>query len=224
MHFDQEYAASYDDRMRQRVTGYELLHDLVPPLLGAALGDAAASVLVIGAGTGTELNALARNNPRWKFTALDTSVEMLGKAHERLRYSGYGERISLLQEDAVRFRADQAHDAGVAVLVAHFFPDDGRKADLLNAIASNLRPGAPLVLVDLMESVPLIRRAHQQWTLANGMSQAEMEKMSERFATEFNPVPDARLGELLSDAGFGAPTPFFRAFSFAGYIAFKHEE
>ncbi len=222
--FDREYAATYEDRMRQRVPGYELIHDLVPSLLGAALGDAAASILVVGAGTGTELNALARHGPKWTFTALDSSADMLEVARERMRHSGYFHRVTFQVGDAVEYRGEQPHDAAVAILVAHFLPDDGTKADLFSALASNVRTGAPLVLVDLANIMPLLRSAHDEWALANDMCRDEIEKMSERFATEFNPVPDARLRELLSDAGFGAPTPFFRAFSFAGCIAFKHEE
>lgn len=220
--FDQGYAADYDDRIQQRVPGYRLMHELVPPLLGAILGETA-SILVVGAGTGTELNTLARQGSRWSLTAIDASGAMLEVARERMRLSGYCDRVSFHVADVTQFRGVQPYDAVVAVLVAHFLPDDGHKSGFFSALAANLRPGAPLVLVDLGGTAPPLPQAHREWALANGMDKGDVALMTARFSSVFFPVDKARLTELLATAGCGVPLPFFQALSFVGYLAIKRD-
>lgn len=78
--FTAEAAATYDDRIVTTVPGRSLLHALLGPMIDSALPPAAPaelSVLAAGAGTGTELVALAGQHPDWRFTAVDPSDAML---------------------------------------------------------------------------------------------------------------------------------------------------
>jgi tRNA (cmo5U34)-methyltransferase len=75
--FGADEAPGYDARMAQLVPGYALLHRLVLAELTAAL-PAAADVLVVGAGTGAELELLATARPEWRFTAVAGHEGLVG--------------------------------------------------------------------------------------------------------------------------------------------------
>ena len=79
--FKGEEAQEYDNRITRLVPGYELLHQLTNAQLKATLKDNA-HILVVGAGTGKEILALAALNPTWQFTAQDTSSDMLAIAKQ----------------------------------------------------------------------------------------------------------------------------------------------
>ena len=69
--FTGEEAQEYDNSITRLVPGYELLHQLTNAQLSATLTDNA-HILVVGAGTGKEIAALANLNSTWQFTAQDT--------------------------------------------------------------------------------------------------------------------------------------------------------
>ena len=70
--FDEERAAGYDDRIRRVAPGYEALQAALPSVMGTPAPDA--RVLVVGAGTGAEILAMARARPDWRFTAIGRSL------------------------------------------------------------------------------------------------------------------------------------------------------
>ena len=92
--FTGEEAQEYDNRITRLVPGYELLHQLTNAQLSATLTDNA-HILVVGAGTGKEIAALANLNSTWQFTAQDTSADMLAIAKQRFIEQGIDARISI---------------------------------------------------------------------------------------------------------------------------------
>ena len=92
--FTGEQATQYDSRITRLVPGYELLHQLTNAQLQATLSDNA-HVLVVGAGTGKEVLALAALNPTWQFTAQDTSADMLAIAKQRFDEQGITSRVTI---------------------------------------------------------------------------------------------------------------------------------
>ncbi|HVK65475.1 MAG TPA: methyltransferase domain-containing protein, partial [Polyangium sp.] len=95
--FGRERALKYDSQVRLSIAGYEAMHQVAAEVLVAALsGQKAASLLMVGIGTGSEVKPFARfAGVDWQFTGVDPSPEMLAIAKEKLAAEGLLERTSL---------------------------------------------------------------------------------------------------------------------------------
>jgi tRNA (cmo5U34)-methyltransferase len=210
--------AGYERLQSQVIPGYGSLARLSVALLAAssAASPEAAEVLVAGCGTGAELLEALAQRPDWRLTALDPSAEMLQEARRRL-----GEQSSIQwQQSTVEALVDTPGMAGrfagaLSVLVLQSLPDDGSKLAFLTALARCLKPGAQLVLVDLMQtSLPSLEgqldAAWQGFQRASGLSASSQEGL--------HPIGLARLTSLVNAAGFGDPARVFQALGFEGFL------
>jgi tRNA (cmo5U34)-methyltransferase len=115
----------------------------------------------------------------------------------------------------------ESFDGALSVLVLQSLPDDGSKLAFLSSLARTLKPGAQLVLVDLMqpERSPLQSQVEQAWTLfqrASGLegAPAALAALSPRL----HPIGLSRLSALVEAAGFSAPATVFQALDFQGFL------
>ncbi len=53
----------------------------------------------------------------------------------------------------------------------------------------------------------------------NGMDEEDYRQYRARVESSCHLIGEARLAELLGQAGFGAPAPFYRGLEFGGWIA-----
>jgi tRNA (cmo5U34)-methyltransferase len=216
--------ASYDRLVQQLIPGYASLARLGVALLAASpLASAeGAPVLVAGCGTGAELLEARAQRPDWRLTALDPSPAMLAVARARLAQApGIDWRCARLEEIGAR----SCFDGALAVLVLQALPDDGSKLTFLSELAAALRPGAQVVLVDLMrpERSPLeaqIARAREGFQRASGASPdaGGSRDRLDGLTRGLHPIGLARLTALLDAAGFGDPAPVFQALDFEGFL------
>lgn len=218
-----ERAARYDGHAPKSIPGYEAMHRMACATLKHAL-PGAGHVLVIGAGTGKELTTLGEANPDWRFTGVDPSGDMLAVAREALAANGMAERAELCEGRVQDLPEEAAFDGATAVLVMHFLPDDGTMLDFLRAIAARLRPGAPLILVSQYGARPSPAfdetiAAWKHYQLGMGMAAGEVDERMERRLGANHYVPEARILELLQEAGFAGAAKFFQAFVVGGWSA-----
>ncbi|TAJ84111.1 class I SAM-dependent methyltransferase [Reyranella sp.] len=218
--FTQNSAADYDERIVRLVPGYGLLHELAACLLAAHVSPTTpADMLIAGLGTGRELQDLAGRAPAWRFTAVDPSQPMLDAACARAEAGGYADRIAFRAVEMQAFDEAGPHDGALALLAAQFVPDDGNRAAFVRAMARPLRPGAPLAFVDLAEPSAPFEAAYRGWAMAQGTDVHQADAMLKRIALNFHPLTEARLTTLLAEADCSAPSPFFQAFGYRGYLA-----
>ena len=146
--------AGYDSHIRKLIPGYELVHQHINAILSSHLPETA-RILIVGCGTGYELQYLLQQHPQWQFTAIDPSLNMLQQAEKNIQsVTGY-ERVRFIQADTHQF-AQQAKlenlqfDAALAILVAHFVPV-AEKPLFFQDIYQTLKPAAILLSYDLMQ-------------------------------------------------------------------------
>ena len=214
--FTGEQATHYDSRITRLVPGYELLHQLTNAQLLATLADNA-HILVVGAGTGKEVLALAALNSTWQFTAQDTSSDMLAIAKQKFEEHGIAKRVNVIEGelDKLSTKADTA----LCLLVMHFLEDDGSKKQLLKNIKANLNKGAHLYISDLMKPETDFEREAQITVCADlGLSDAGQAYTAQNLESEFYPLDRMRLSELLSECKFDLPKLYFKALGFSGYV------
>ena len=212
-------ATSYDARIRRLVPGYSTLLTAIAPVLASQIGRGEASILISGAGTGAELSELAFQSTHWRFTAVDPSEDMLAIAGRRADMLGCLEQVDFHACALAGYPCQQPHDAALSILVAHFLPDDGEKAGYFKDLARALKPGAPLVFADLggLWEGP-DRPAYSRWVESVSPDPSAASATVDRIARDFHPVDEARLADILDDAGFSPPQRIFQVFDFAGYL------
>jgi len=182
--------------------------------------------LIVGAGTGAEILELGKTNPSWRFLGLDPAKPTLDLAKEKIEAAGLSDRVSLINGFVGDLPIGKLYDDATSAMIMHFIPDDGGKIEFLRAIASHVKSGAPLVLMDVNgdlnapESELLIEAWKQQQVLA-GVKLEEVERSMKERVKSIHFVPSQRIEQLLAEAGFHRIQRFFQNFMLGGWIAFK---
>lgn len=221
--FDAERAQAYDHRVREAIPGYDALHHLAC-IVVAELTQGSGRVLVAGAGTGAECVALAQSCPDLHVVGVDPARDMLAFAERKVAEHALVERVRLFPCAVADLPRFEPFDAATLLLVLHFLKDDGAKAALLAEIAAHLKPGAPLILGDLFGPgwddawQGELRTIWGHLQRAAGIDGEAIARGFRHVDRDIHPVTEERLTQLLDQAGFTAPRPFFRALCFGGWV------
>ncbi len=217
--FDAHSAHSYSEGPPRQVPGYSSLHRMVSLLL-AERTPPEGRVLVLGAGGGQELKALAEAHPRWPFDGVDPSPEMLRLAGEVV--GQHASRIRL-HEGYIEDAPEGPFDAATSILTFHFIPYDQRLATL-KQLRRRLKDGAPLVLVHL--SFPQTEPERSLWIarhvafgLSNGTDPARAERARQAVGSTLTILSPVEV-TMLGDAGFSNVSLFYAGLSIKGWVAY----
>lgn len=218
-------ASAYDEMARLALPGYEAMHTMVLACLRSCLPDMA-NVLVVGAGTGTELVRLGQSHPQWQLVGVDPAAHMLEIAQHKLEQYQLSNRIQLVQGYICDLTTDTLYDAATSILVMHFIPDETNKLMFLKDIAQRLKPNAPLVLVDVFgeKGSPQLERVMamlQAYWHVMGLSIDQQHRVLETFHHGVYPLPEANILDLLKQAGFCHALRFYTGLWVGGWMAFK---
>ncbi|MFT4086869.1 MAG: class I SAM-dependent methyltransferase [Gordonia sp. (in: high G+C Gram-positive bacteria)] len=213
--FAEQNALGYDARITTLVPGYAELHEMTGAVLRARVGERA-RILVVGAGTGTETLAFARSNPQWQLVGVDPSPDMLAVARRRAAAESLT-NVEFVDGFTGDLEPAERFDGAVALLVMHFVAGDGGKRAFLADVAGRLRPGAPLLLCDLMSHDDDDLDAMAEYTAQYGADDEALAAIRQRLLADFHPVDEARLGGLAVEAGLSAPRQYFAAMAFRAY-------
>jgi tRNA (cmo5U34)-methyltransferase len=223
--FNVSRASQYETESRIALAGYEACHELAACMLTASLGSGLpARVLVAGAGgPANEIVTLARLEPHWTFTAVDPSQPMLELCLSRIAAAGLGGRTEAILGFVDDVALDPPFEAATLIGVLHHLPGDDAKLEILKAIASRLKDGAPLILATNYRpyrSQPLLLRAwKERWRLLG----ATPEETQARFENIVNladpPVSEYAVTDLLARAGYAPPLRFFASLFWGAWIA-----
>ncbi|MDD3446476.1 MAG: class I SAM-dependent methyltransferase [Zavarzinia sp.] len=215
--FSDAAAEDYDRRIARMAPGYDLALELVVALAHCCF-PANARVLLAGSGTCAELLALAAAGPGWRFTAVEPSAAMMAMAREKVAAAGLGDRVTLVEamlDDAPLVE----HDAALCALVMHFVPD-GAKPGFLAALATRLRPGAPLLLTEFAD-VGLPEGCYEGWLLDRGVEPALVARAADWRRRVWRPTTPEQGRDLAARAGFTDFRNFFQALGFQGWLGFR---
>ncbi len=215
----------YDTLIAKALPGYDIMHSIALACLRSQLSEKA-DLLIVGAGTGMELIKFAEGNYQWKMLGIDPSVNMLSIAQDKINHSGLSERVQLFQGYTQDLPTDSVYDAATAILVMHFIPDDGSKLAFLQSISQRLKLSASFILVDVFgekgsdELEKIISILHCFWE-ETGISAEKRVELIESFHKGVYPIPEARVWELLQQAGFGNILRFYTGLWVGGWVATK---
>lgn len=204
-------AEGYAERVARQIPGLRDLHRMVTILL-AELVPADGRILVLGAGGGLELKAMADAQPEWRFDGVDPSRGMLDQARELL--GPQTERIRF-HEGYIDDAPDGPFDGAVCLLTLHFLPADER-LKTLQSMAARMKPGAPLVTAH--HSFPVEGGGKDRWLsrfAAFSSTAGPLIAMKEKLPV----LPPEADEALLREAGFTDVELFWAAFTFKGWVS-----
>jgi tRNA (cmo5U34)-methyltransferase len=205
--------------------GVDALYHCIRAICDAKL-EQDARILIVGAGGGREIEALAASPRQYRLTGIDPSDAMLDVAREYVASAEANERVELIEgltadlPDTVRF------GAATSILVMHFLPDDGSKESYLTEIRKRLKPGATYLHADATfgdrAEFEALASAMREYAGLVGLAEiadappTAIAKMAFEQPTS-SIVSEARVRELFASTGFSVVAPFYRGFWYAGW-------
>ena len=219
MFSDRERIANYAEGPRRFAPGFDALHRMTAILL-AERAPADAHVLVLGAGGGLELTALAQAQPGWRFTGVDPAGPMLDLAKEAM---GQQAPRATLVEGYIDDAPAGPFDAATCLLTLHFLEREER-VRTLHAMRERMKPDAPLVVAH--SSFPQDEPARSRWlgryaayAIISGADPAQVEQAREAVSASLALLTPKEDEACLREAGFADVELFYAAFTWRGWVA-----
>lgn len=219
MFLDRERVARYAEGPPRFMPGMEAVHRMTSILLSEH-APANAHVLVLGAGGGLELKALAEAQPGWRFTGVDPAGPMLDLAREAM---GPDDGRADLVQGSIEYAPPGPFDAATCLLTLHFLGREDR-VRTLEEMRRRMKPGAPLVVAH--SSFPQEEPARARWlsryaayAVASGADPAQVEHARAAVAASLVLLRPHEDEACLRDAGFSDVEMFYAAFTWRGWTA-----
>lgn len=215
--FEKERATGYDDFVTTWIPNYHYFVDHLPKLLSEINEK---DLLVVGCGTGNEIEKFVKSPEKWTITGIDPSPEMINQAASKLhKYNN----VTLIESLVSDLDYNKKYSVATLLLVLHFLEDNGNKLNLLKDIAQRLVSGATFVMLDITGSKKQLRENLKilKLLLPKGLDEEQIENRLERIENKLFAVSEERLSELLQKAGFEPPNRFFQSSIYMGWITKK---
>ncbi|NBC67077.1 MAG: methyltransferase domain-containing protein [Bacteroidetes bacterium] len=215
--FENERATRYNQFVENWIPNYHYFLDQLPKLLREADPK---SLLVVGCGTGNEIDRFVEAPENWSITGVDPSPEMIQQAREKLNHL---DDVTLIEGLITDLDQQQTFGAATLLLVLHFLADNGEKSEILKAIADRLRPGAPFVLLDITGNRNQIRDNLDvlKSLLPDDLDDETISYRLHRIEHELHHISEERLTEIVVEAGFEPPLRFFQSSIYVGWLMHK---
>ncbi len=209
--FDQKAAASYDQQT-SLLAGRETLFSLMRLILLELPADA--RILCVGAGTGTEMIALAQAFPQWQFTAVEPAPAMLDICRRKAEESGIATRCTFHEGYLDSLPASDLFDAATCLLVSQFLKQAEERSHFFGQIAQRLHLGGVLINADLVlgMSPPVYQSLIEVWLRmrGSGWSEEDIERMRAGWSLHIAALTPSEVEAIITAGGFDTPVLFFQ--------------
>jgi len=215
--FENERATGYNQFVETWIPNYNFFLDRLPKLVSETTQK---NLLVVGCGTGNEIERFVQASEQWKITGIDPSPEMIKQASEKLHTY---DNVTLIEGLVADLEIETKYSVATLLLVLHFLDDNGNKLNLLKDIAERLVSGATFVLLDITGDENQINQNLKvlKLFLPDGLDEEQISNRLNRIKNELFPVSEERLSELCTEAGFEPPLRFFQSTIYMGWLTKK---
>lgn len=215
--FENERATGYNQFVETWIPNYRYFLDRLPKLLSETNPK---NLLIVGCGTGNEIERFIKAPDHWTITGIDPSPEMLKQAKDKFQnYSN----VTLIDGLISELDIEKKYNVATLLLVLHFVDDNGNKLKLLKDIADRLVPGATFVMLDITGDKNHIKQNLKilRLLLPDGLDEEQINNRLNRIENELYAVSEERLSELCQEAGFEPPLRFFQSSIYMGWLTKK---
>ncbi|KCZ84201.1 type 12 methyltransferase [Hyphomonas adhaerens MHS-3] len=199
--------------------GFADLHRMVTILLAERVPDDG-RILVLGAGGGLELRAMAESQPDWTFVGVDPALPMLELARDTL--GDAAARVDFI-EGYIDAAPEEVFDGAVCLLTLHFL-DRQERLRTIKEIHKRLKPGAPFVAAH--SSFPQAPDVRDKWlsryeafAVASGVDPEMAGQARDAVSRSVELLTPEQDEQILKSAGFSNVEQFYRAFTWCGWVA-----
>jgi len=215
--FENERAIGYNQFVETWIPNYHYFLGRLPKLLSETNPK---DLLIVGCGTGNEIERFIQAPEHWEITGIDPSPEMIRQANEKLQ--SY-QNVTLIEGLLADINIEKKYGAATLLLVLHFLEDDGNKLKLLKDIAERLVSGATFVMLDITGDKNQIRQNLKvlRFLLPDGLDEEQISNRLNRIENELYYISEERLSELCTEAGFESPIRFFQSAIYVGWLTKK---
>ena len=220
--FDGEMSVRYDAFVPKLIPDYVRLHELLVAQLGLAL-DEGARILVVGAGTCTEVLTLADFDPTWTFVAVEPSAAMVEVARERMAEAGLSDRVTFHVGTLDTLEDQGPFDAATAILIMQFIPVE-EKAAMFQDIAKRLKADAPLVMAHPIGDPETDEHVLAMQSWRDHMDATLKDRAADVYATvseTLHFMSDEAQADALKSVGFDQVVRFHTKLIIGAWIAMK---
>lgn len=215
--FNSPATHSYTEGPPRQVPGFDSLHRMASMLL-VERTPSNGRVLVLGAGGGLELKALAEKHSEWTFDGVDPSADMLRLAEQTV---GTHRARMRFHQGYIDDAPDGPFDAALCLLTFHFIPRDQR-LPTLRQIRQRLVKGAPFVVAHI--SFPQTEPERSTWIARHvaysGTDPANAESARQAIASRLSILEPQEEETMMREAGFPNVSLFYAGLSFKGWVAY----
>ncbi|MEZ5345832.1 MAG: class I SAM-dependent methyltransferase [Pyrinomonadaceae bacterium] len=220
--FGKDQAENYDEQWSRLFPVNDLLHFLTKLILKGLPSDA--RVLCVGAGTGAELVALAAEFPEWRFTAIDTSPEMIKACRRKAERAGFSDRCEFYSGTIGSFPEKGTFDAATSILVSQFLTEQDERTGFFAEIRKRLKPGGYLINADLTSpddgnSYQELLKVWKNMLIYAGTPKEKAEASASQWGKMVAVSKQHKIEEMISSAGFLAPTLFYQSLFIKAWFA-----
>jgi len=215
--FHAAHARSYAEGPPRQVPGFADLHRMTSMLLSERV-PSNGRVLVLGAGGGLELKALADDHAGWMFDGVDPSADMLEAAEQIVRPHSARMR---LHHGYIDIAPEGPFDGGVCLLTMHFVSRDQR-LETLREVHSRLVPNAPFVVahISFTQTEPQRSMWINRHVAFSGTNPANAENAIRAIATRLSILSPEEDEAMLREAGFSGVSLFYAGLTFRGWVGY----
>lgn len=212
--------ASYDEHIRKLIPGYELMHAQVRAVFRVHLAEDA-HILIVGCGTGYEIQYLLQHFPKLHITAVDPSLTMLEHAKVQTEHLHASKRVNFIHGTVADLDTTIQFDAALSLLVAHFMSNEN-KAQFFREIYQHLTADAILMTYDLLlhaedYELNILQCICQE----QGLSSAQSQQMLTRLEDDFALITPQGYRAALQEAGFSYIKTYMQVINYFGFLAKK---
>lgn len=222
--FGDKASTKYDGHFAKLAAFKEALHLCMRLVLEPLPDDA--RVLIVGAGTGAELAALAQAFPSWRFTVVEPAEGMMKLCRQRAGELGVADRCTFHEGYLETLPETVPFDAATAILVSQFLIDAKERTDFFADIAARLAPKGCLVSADLSSGTEATPSANlfeiwRRMMMYTDMPREDAERTLAGFNESVAVLPGEEIESLIVAAGFTQPTLFLQTLFIHGWFAKK---
>ena len=205
--FDEDHAASYDQRFAKLAPFKDALHLAMRGLLADLPEDA--RVLCVGAGTGAELLYLADAFPGWTFTLVEPAAAMLNRCRTRAAEAGIEARCSFHEGYLDALPPTDPFDAATSILVSQFVLIRQKRCNFFQDIAARLKTEGHLITADLAgEPGTVPWEAWMALMKYNDFTEEQIAQYCTALKNDVAVVPPSEVEAIIASGGFEAPMLF----------------
>lgn len=215
--FENERALGYNHFVETWIPNYGYFMNCLPKILHETNHK---DLLVVGCGTGNEIERFVQTSESWKITGVDPSPEMIKQANEKFQGN---DNVKLIEGLVTDLDKERKFSVATLLLVLHFMEDNGHKLSLLKSISERLVAGAPFVLLDITGDKNEIKQNLDilRLLLPQNVDQEQIRNRLDRIGNDLFAVSEERLSDLLQQAGFEPPLRFFQSNIYMGWLTRK---